>query len=168
MLDTPHKRLKHLLIEEGIKQKNFAKMLGVTNPFISALVNGKKPLTKKMAMSIQHATGYSADWLLAGEGEPKIKQKTDFVTREEFERALKNLDPSSSIKADGTANIIGLLTTKEFFQIFAETASRNNLSLKQMIDRFEKIFDQVRAEHPGKTMYEALTGEPIVEADTHK
>jgi len=67
-------RLRILLNNEDLMQKELAEMIGLSWQYMSALINGKKKLSFKMAKSIENATGYRATWLLKGEGTPKITE----------------------------------------------------------------------------------------------
>ena len=67
-------RIKLILQENKLKQKQFAAKLGVTAGYISILL--KDPnirLSQALAALIEEKYGYSADWVLNGEG-PKLKQ----------------------------------------------------------------------------------------------
>lgn len=62
------KSLKSHLKQLGYKQDELSKMLDVSQPYISALVSGKKPFGKETAEKWQQMFGFSAGWLLTGEG----------------------------------------------------------------------------------------------------
>ena len=67
-------RLKLILQENHLKQKQLAAELGITESYISKLL--KDPdirLSQSLAALIEEKYGYRADWILKGE-EPKIKQ----------------------------------------------------------------------------------------------
>ena len=60
--------LKSHLKRLGYNQEQLSKMLDVSQPYISALVSGKKPFGKETAEKWQQTLGFSAGWLLTGEG----------------------------------------------------------------------------------------------------
>ena len=62
------KSLKSHLKRLGYKQDELSKMLDVSQPYISALVSGKKAFGKETAEKWQQMLGFSAGWLLTGEG----------------------------------------------------------------------------------------------------
>lgn len=67
-------RIKIILEENNIKQKDFAKTLGVTESYISAIINKRnKKISLSLASLIEEKYGFNIDWLLHGTGE-KIKQ----------------------------------------------------------------------------------------------
>jgi len=76
LLNTQAKRLRYLLEQQRLKQKDLAELLSVTRQYLSALMNNKKPLTFKLAKSIENATGFSHQWLLTGEGKQKAFVKS--------------------------------------------------------------------------------------------
>lgn len=86
-------RLKLILQENKLKQKQLATELGVTESYISKLL--KDPnirLSQSLATLIEEKYGYHADWILNGE-EPKLKQVSKNKALSEFhQRALAQLE----------------------------------------------------------------------------
>lgn len=68
-------RIKLILIENGLKQKELAKVIGVTESYVSAMVNRRTAnhLSQTVAKLIEEKYGYHAQWILTGEGS-KLKQ----------------------------------------------------------------------------------------------
>lgn len=67
-------RIKQILKENDLKQKQFASVIGVTESYISKLL--KDPdirLSRSLATLIEEKYGYSSEWILNGT-EPKLKQ----------------------------------------------------------------------------------------------
>lgn len=67
-------RIKIILDENNLKQKQLAVEIGVTDSYISKLL--KEPeikLSKALANLIEEKYGYSAEWIINGT-EPKLKQ----------------------------------------------------------------------------------------------
>lgn len=63
-------RIQTILQEQGIKQVEFAKALGISAAYVNLLVNGKKTaISEPLAMLIEERYGYSAQWILDGSGE---------------------------------------------------------------------------------------------------
>lgn len=86
-------RLKLILQENKLKQKQLATELGVTESYISKLL--KDPnirLSQSLATLIEEKYGYHADWTLNGE-EPKLKQVSKNKALSELhQRALAQLE----------------------------------------------------------------------------
>ena len=67
-------RIKLILEENRLKQKQFASVIGVTESYISKLL--KDPdirLSQSLATLIEEKYGYNSEWVLSGT-EPKLKQ----------------------------------------------------------------------------------------------
>ncbi len=60
--------LKLFFKKHGITQTMIADALGVKQPFVNALLNGNKNITKSMAQRLHELYGLSVAWLLTGEG----------------------------------------------------------------------------------------------------
>ena len=63
----PGMMIKPELEERGISQKDFAKMLGVQASHLSEVLNGKRALTKDLAVKIEGAIGLPAKMLLSAQ-----------------------------------------------------------------------------------------------------
>jgi len=73
-------RLKIILSENGLSQREFALTLGVTENYISLLINGKKEkISETLALLIQEKYGYNAEWVMTGQGEKMKSQKDNFL-----------------------------------------------------------------------------------------
>lgn len=67
-------RIRSILQENGLKQRQFAAAVGVTDSYISKLL--KDPtihISQSLATLIEEKYGYTADWVMNGT-EPKRKQ----------------------------------------------------------------------------------------------
>lgn len=76
------KKLKDYFYSIGIKQDVLSKELGVSQPYISQLINGKKEVGKKVANKLSEKFGLSQYWLLTGEGEMLRDQSTTNIARD--------------------------------------------------------------------------------------
>lgn len=66
-------RIKLILEENHLKQKELAKEIGVTESYISAIINGRNSnISQTLAALIEEKYGYSTSWVLEGT-EPKLK-----------------------------------------------------------------------------------------------
>jgi transcriptional regulator with XRE-family HTH domain len=94
-------RISAIIKENGLKQKELASMLGVTESYISALLKRTdiNP-SKSFANLIEEKLGYSAKWVLTGE-EPKFKKLTYSHISDIHKRAISQLErmPVEKIKA---------------------------------------------------------------------
>ena len=63
----PGMMIKPELEERGITQKDFAKMLGVQASHLSEVLNGKRAISKDLAVKIESAIGLPAKILLSAQ-----------------------------------------------------------------------------------------------------
>lgn len=86
-------RIRQILKENKLKQKQFASVIGVTESYISKLL--KDPdirLSQSLAVLIEEKYGYNAEWVLNGT-EPKLKQiSKDNSLSEIHQKALAQLE----------------------------------------------------------------------------
>lgn len=86
-------RIRQILTENRLKQKQFASVIGVTESYISKLL--KDPnirLSQSLAALIEEKYGYNADWVLNGI-EPKLKQiRKNKSLSDIHQRALAQLE----------------------------------------------------------------------------
>lgn len=68
-------RIRLIITENNLKQKEFAQSINVTESYISKLLRGESGLSNTTALLIEERYGYSADWIAAG-NEPKISQRS--------------------------------------------------------------------------------------------
>lgn len=68
-----NERIGQILKENGLKQKDLAKELGVTESYISAIMNRRNTnISQALATLIEEKYGYSSQWVLNGT-EPRLK-----------------------------------------------------------------------------------------------
>lgn len=86
-------RIKLILQENKLKQKQLATEIGVTESYISKLLkNPDIRLSQSLATLIEEKYGYSADWILNGT-EPKWKQISKNKTLSDLhQKALSQLE----------------------------------------------------------------------------
>lgn len=86
-------RIRQILKENKLKQKEFASVIGVTESYISKLL--KEPdirLSQSLARLIEEKYGYNAEWVLNGT-EPKLKQVSKNKSLSEIhQKALAQLE----------------------------------------------------------------------------
>ena len=64
-------RMRVIIRESGLNQKEFAKSLNVTDSYISKLLRDESGMSNTTAMLIGKLYGYSRSWIIQGEGPPK-------------------------------------------------------------------------------------------------
>ncbi|MBW5823181.1 S24 family peptidase [Yersinia enterocolitica] len=69
-------RIKYLLKQEGLKQKDLAEKLHASPQTIHNWIK-RDAISREAANQISETFGYSLDWLLKGDGEPKKKKTSD-------------------------------------------------------------------------------------------
>lgn len=112
-------RIKLIIQENKLKQKQFAAELGVTESYISKLL--KDPtirLSQSLAVLIEEKYGYNAAWILNG-NEPKFKQiSKNKVLSELHQKALAQLEKMSNEQVKAVLAFINSLDEieKSFLQ----------------------------------------------------
>jgi len=66
-------RIRTIIRESGLKQKEFAKKINVTDSYISKLVRDETGISNSTAMLIEQIYGYSKNWIMTGEGQKIIR-----------------------------------------------------------------------------------------------
>lgn len=69
-------RIKIIIKEHSLKQKEFAKSINVTESYISKLLRNESGLSNSTAALIEEKYGYSVDWIINGT-EPKMSKKSN-------------------------------------------------------------------------------------------
>lgn len=82
-------RIKQMIQEQHLKQNAFARRLGVSANYIYLLTSGKKTsISEPLAKLIESTYGYSAQWILTGEGNRLRKaDELDCFNRENLKNA---------------------------------------------------------------------------------
>jgi len=95
---TLGERIKTILKERGIRQVEFAKVLGISANYVNLLVNDRKTkISDTLAKLIEETYGYPAEWLLEGVGERFSDTSVSASKSEILKRIQKMSD--SEIKA---------------------------------------------------------------------
>ena len=68
------KRLRDILLNdfEG-NQSTFSKAIGMSQPSVSRVINGDRPVSQRIIDGVCKKLGYSADWFINGKGAKKVK-----------------------------------------------------------------------------------------------
>lgn len=107
-------RIRLILQENKLKQKQFASEIGVSESYISMLL--KKPdinLSQSLAALIEEKYGYSIEWVLTGT-EPKIKQISKNKSLSELhQKALAQLEKMNDEQVKAVLAFINSLSEVE-------------------------------------------------------
>jgi len=101
-------RLRAYFKEKGIKQEEIAARLGVSQAYVNSLLTGKKAFGKKQAAKWSEAFGFSASWLVTGDG--------DMITGSvaQYNQSGNNINGNSvSVETLETDKLIELLKKKD-------------------------------------------------------
>lgn len=93
-------RIKLIITENNLKQKDFASSLGVTGSHISKIVkSAESGISRALAELISDRYGYSLEWILNGV-EPKMKQASGDKALTPIQRkAIAQIENLSNEKA---------------------------------------------------------------------
>ncbi len=100
-MSTLAERIKEILKEQKLKEKELAKALGVSDNYISLLATGRKTqVSLTLAKLLEALYGYSTEWILTGEGDrvdktilqEKAKKKIDELEGPELLKLQKLLE----------------------------------------------------------------------------
>jgi transcriptional regulator with XRE-family HTH domain len=91
-------RFKLILSESVVRQKDFALSLGISEGYLSQIMNGKRDIiSESLALLIQEKYYYSAKWVMTGEGDRFISSKNSIIKQKAI-NAIEKLS-SSELKA---------------------------------------------------------------------
>ncbi len=107
-------RIRLIITENGLKQKELAEKLGVSPSYISGLLSERnKTVSPSLAEVIENRLGYSAQWVLSGEG-PKMKTMSKNAALSEIhQRAILQIERLSEPQAKAVLAFIRSLAEVE-------------------------------------------------------
>lgn len=115
-------RLQIIINEQHLKQKDFAQTIKVTESYISNMLKGKRNnISESLAKLIEQTYGYSAQWILTGEGERYITQSNNPELSPTKKRLIAEIEKMSEAELDAVKVFIDSLD--EYKKAF--TASNN-------------------------------------------
>lgn len=89
-------RISTILKEKNMKQVEFAHTIGVSSNYICLLVNQRKQaISEPLAKLIEETYGYSAEWILTGEGESHALSEASLIKRK-LAKQIKYLDDAEA------------------------------------------------------------------------
>ena len=121
-------KLRAYFEEKGITQEELAALLGVSQPYVNALLNDKKSFGKKQAQKWNELCGLSVNWLLTGLGD----MHSDSI--------IQNNQNGDNIHGHSvTVN----KTEKDYLEIIKTQAEQLSKSQEQ-IDRLLSIIEKMK------------------------
>lgn len=121
-------KLRAYFEEKGITQEELAAQLGVSQPYVNALLNDKKSFGKKQAQKWNELFGLSVNWLLTGLGD----MHSDSI--------VQNNQNGDNIHGHSvTVN----KTEKDYLEIIKTQAEQLSKS-QQQIDRLLSIIEKMK------------------------
>ena len=126
-------RILTIIKETGLKQREFAKTLGITENYISLLINGKKDtVSETLALLIQEKYGYSAKWITTGEGNKFGDGKNSFIKN----KTIKLINELSDEEAKSV--IAFVKSFEDLRRIFEQTETEKESSEESGNDSSKK------------------------------
>ncbi len=155
-------RIRTVLQENNLKQRQFAFEVSITESYVSKLLKDPKiRLSQSLASLIEEKYGYNADWILNGT-EPKIKQiSKNKALSEIHQKALAQLEKMNIEQVKAVLAFINSLD--EIEESFIVKAEKSSDKVKKQ-NEFLYIFDGLS---PMLQEYLLKTGKELLETQ-HK
>lgn len=121
----PGSVLKDELHARGIKQKDFAKAIGMSAPNLSALVKGKRHITEAIAIKLEKALGIPFHtWM-------NLQSRYHYVMKRRED--LDSAESTAALEEQSLRSRLNLAAIYKFLRIEAPTSSARVTMLKQNI-----------------------------------
>lgn len=128
-------RFKIMLNESGLTQREFAAALGITENYISLLINDKKEkISETLALLIQEKYGYSAEWVLTGKGDKFVNTRNSFIKQRTI-ATVKSLS-DQEIKAV-MAFINSMEDLREIFKATYEETTSTRERVAEKVEEYQ-------------------------------
>ncbi|VDH16768.1 transcriptional repressor DicA [Algoriella xinjiangensis] len=159
---TIGKKIKKLREESKLSQRDFAKKINVSAPYLSALENDKKEVTSKIIQKLHQEFNVSSDWLLFSSDNNVIKKDNKLVNQndnfndnlinkkdnnvkssnDDFSNLLNTFDYYKSQVNEVLYSIYAVLTIKKSYGVSNRYLSdKEYLQLKEVEDYNDKVWD---------------------------
>lgn len=120
-------RLQLILDEQHLKQKDLANTIKVTESYVSNMLKGKRSnISESLAMLIEQTYGYSAQWILTGEGERCITQANIPELSPAKKRVIAEIEKMSEAELDAVKIFINSLDEYKKAFIVPDTTAPHN------------------------------------------
>lgn len=135
-----HEELSNFFEGKGLSQQEVADKMGVSKPYINAVLNGRKSIGRKQAVKMENLFGLSASWLLTGEGTMMVSENEVPITPD---GDLELIDNAKSFQ------LLSSITKSLLNEISAQR--RVTEKAQQQIDRVislleNKLCDNIKSE----------------------
>lgn len=104
-------RIRIILEEQNLKQKNFATAIKVSESYVSNLLSGKRnTVSESLASLVEEKYGYSSNWILTGQGEKNIDSNKNYVLSPLKRKVLSDVEGLSEIDAQAVLAFMNSLS----------------------------------------------------------
>ena len=94
-------RIRLILNEKHLKQKDLANSLKITESYVSNMLKGKRcNISQSLALLIEQEYGYSAKWILTGQGDCYVTQASDPELSPTKKRIIAEIEKMSETELD--------------------------------------------------------------------
>ena len=142
--------LKEYLESKGYTQPRMAEILGVSVPYVNAVLLGKKSLGKKNAKKGANLFGLSENYLLTGMGSPSPSDEVSVVANRP-EPVIDQGSLINSLIAAKDETIASLKSEKEKMQALIDEQADHIKTLKGRLIEYRKLIDAAKIDlsnHP--------------------
>ncbi len=121
-------RLQLIVDEQHLKQKDLASTIKVTESYVSNMLKGKRSnISESLAMLIEQTYGYSAQWILTGEGEQYSTRANIPELSPAKKRVIAEIEKMSEAELDAIKVFINSLDDyKKAFNASNKISSHNS------------------------------------------
>ena len=153
--------LKEYLEKKGYTQPRMAEMLGVSVPYVNAVLLGKKPLGKKNAKKWANLFGLSEHFLLTGEGSPAIDTK-DLPISQTGADSLQDSRKDEGIDQSSLVNALLAAKDETIASLRQQIAEQKEMIslLRKNIEELRTRANRVADPYPEYTDIPMLASEP--------
>lgn len=125
-------RIQLILNEQHMKQKDLANAMKITESYVSNMLKGKRcNISETLALLIEQIYGYSAQWVLTGEGDYRISKSDTPEFSPVKKRLIAEIEKMSEPELDAVKVFIDSLDEykKAFGLLDKNKKNNNNLEL---------------------------------------
>lgn len=142
-------KLREILKETGLNQKEFAIQTNYSESYISKMANGKSPFTKDVKQKIHDIFGYSIESMSDDADKPKDEAIT---FKEYFEKIFKNITATPKNK-NKDKKYLCLRMNKHLYDFFInidlakERKEQGGLCFEEEFNKFREIYLQNKKDY---------------------
>lgn len=134
-------KLKSWFSERSIGQEDIALRTGLSQSYISLILNKKREINWNLAKKLEEAYGLSADWLMKNEGEitKSVYKPTKEITKEIKQSSQNNYTDISSQLKEATENLERYKELTKQQSSTIESQQKQIEMLLRQLERYEKL-----------------------------